>query len=71
MVGASIIIRASPVEEMAVWSENVAEAPGTRDRAVRGALEAIGEAGSGSGLKEREAVWKERLREVRLGEACP
>ena len=52
--------------EMAVWSENVAEAPGTRDRAVRGALEAIGEAESGSGLKEREAVWKERL-----GEACP
>ena len=56
--------------EMAVSSENAAEAPGTRDRAVRGALEAIGEAGSGSPLKEREAAWKERLREVRLGEAC-
>ena len=46
--------------EMAVSSENVAEAPGTRSRAVRGALEAIREAAPGSPLKEREAVWKER-----------
>ena len=50
--------------EMAVSSENVAEAPGTRDRAVRGALEAIGEAAPGSGLKDHEAIWKERLGEV-------
>ena len=47
--------------EMAVSSENVGEAPGTRDRAVRGALGAIREAGPGSPLKEREAVRKERL----------
>ena len=51
--------------EMAVSSENVAEAPGTRDRAVRGALEAIGEAAPGSGLKDHEAIWKARLGEVR------
>ena len=49
--------------EMAVSSENVGEAPGTRDRALRGALEAIGKAESGSPLKEREALWKARLRE--------
>ena len=46
--------------EMAVSSENVTEAPGTRDRAVRGALEAIREAEPGSPLKEREALWRER-----------
>ena len=45
---------------MAVSSENVAEAPGTRDRAIRGALEAIRAAAPGSPLKEREAIWKER-----------
>ena len=41
---------------MAVSSENAAEAPGTRDRAVRGALEAIREVESGSGLKDHEAI---------------
>ena len=46
--------------EMAVSSENVAEAPGTRDRAIRGALEAIRAAAPGSPLKEREVIWKER-----------
>ena len=46
--------------EMAVSSENVGEAPGTRDRAVRGALGAIREAVPGSPLKEREALWEER-----------
>ena len=46
--------------EMAVSSENVAEAPGTRDKAVRSALAAIGEAGPCSPLKEREALWRER-----------
>ena len=51
--------------EMAVSSENVAEAPGTRDRAVLDALEAIREAGPGSLLKEREAIWKERRSTVR------
>ena len=51
--------------EMAVSSENVAEAPGTRDRAVRGALEAIREAEPGSPLKEREVLWKERRPAVR------
>ena len=51
--------------EMAVSSENASEAPGTRDQAVRGALEAIREAAPGSGLKEREAIWKERIGEAR------
>ena len=43
----------------------MAEAPGPRNRAIRGAPEAIRAAAPDSPLKEREAVWKERRQTVR------